>query len=239
MLCFDLSFVLRRSRFFSRFRYAAVRDFFADVSFFVLPKNEISPPWLPGPGPISITLSAARIICGSCSTTSRELPESRSLLRTPITRSISLGCKPILGSSSTKRVLTSEVPSAVVRFILCTSPPLSVRDCLSSVRYPRPTSLRYFNRDFISSISILVASSSGAGSSSESKKRMQLDNGSCMMSCNNKPGSLFNFGWVSVLPVGMNRFSGFITADAFFVVPTRHHSASGFRRAPSQVIHGV
>ncbi len=37
------------------------------------------------------------------------------------------------GSSSTNRVLTSEVPSAVVRLMRCTSPPESVRDWRSSV----------------------------------------------------------------------------------------------------------
>jgi excinuclease ABC subunit A len=46
----------------------------------------------------------------------------------------SRGCRPIEGSSSTNSVLTSEVPSAVVRLMRCTSPPESVRDWRSSVR---------------------------------------------------------------------------------------------------------
>jgi hypothetical protein len=53
---------------------------------------------------------------------------------TPITRPMSRGCRPIDGSSSTNSVFTSEVPSAVVRLMRCTSPPDSVRDWRSSVR---------------------------------------------------------------------------------------------------------
>ena len=84
--------------------------------------------------PVSRMRSAASITCGSCSTTSSELPASRSRCRTPITRCMSRGCRPMLGSSRTKRVLTREVPSAVVRLMRCTSPPLRVRDWRSRVR---------------------------------------------------------------------------------------------------------
>ena len=42
------------------------------------PKNTISPPRSPGPGPMSRMRSAANMICGSCSTTTSELPASRS-----------------------------------------------------------------------------------------------------------------------------------------------------------------
>ena len=51
-----------------------------------------------------------------------------------VMRSMSRGRRPMLGSSSTNRVLTSGVPSAVVRLMRCTSPPESVRLCRSSVR---------------------------------------------------------------------------------------------------------
>ncbi len=49
-------------------------------------------------------------------------------------REMSRGCRPMLGSSSTNRVFTREVPSAVVRLMRCTSPPDSVRDWRSRLR---------------------------------------------------------------------------------------------------------
>ena len=114
-------------------RYSAVSVFSA-LSFSAGPKNTISPPRSPGPGPMSRMRSAANMICGSCSTTTSVLPASRRRFITSITRPMSRGCRPIDGSSSTNSVLTSEVPSAVVRLMRCTSPPESVRDCRSSVR---------------------------------------------------------------------------------------------------------
>ena len=47
------------------------------------------------------------------------------------------------GSSRINRVLVREDPKAVVKFILWISPPDRVLDCLSSVKYPNPTSLQY------------------------------------------------------------------------------------------------
>ncbi len=94
----------------------------------------ISPPRSPAPGPRSRMRSAAIMICGSCSTTTREFPASRSRCMTWVTRCMSRGCRPMDGSSSTNSVFTSEVPSAVVRLMRWTSPPESVRDCRSSVR---------------------------------------------------------------------------------------------------------
>ncbi len=99
-----------------------------------VPKNTISPPRSPGPGPMSSRRSASSMICGSCSTTTSEFPASRSLFITPMTRPMSRGCRPMEGSSSTNRVFTSDVPSAVVRLMRCTSPPESVRDWRSRVR---------------------------------------------------------------------------------------------------------
>ncbi len=99
-----------------------------------VPKKTTSPPRSPAPGPRSRMRSASSMICGSCSTTTSELPASRRRFMTPMTRCMSRGCSPIEGSSSTNSVLTSEVPSAVVRLMRCTSPPESVRDWRSSVR---------------------------------------------------------------------------------------------------------
>ena len=111
---------------------------------------------------MSITRSAACMTFGSCSTTSSVLPASRSRCMTPTMRPTSRACRPMEGSSRTNRVLTSEVPSAVVRLIRCTSPPDRVRDWRSRSRYPSPTSVRYFSRVRISRSSRSVASSSGA-----------------------------------------------------------------------------
>jgi hypothetical protein len=83
---------------------------------------------------MSIRRSAASITAGSCSTTTSVLPASRSRCMAWVMRFMSRGCRPMLGSSSTNSVLTSEVPSAVVRLMRCTSPPDSVRLCRSSVR---------------------------------------------------------------------------------------------------------
>ena len=54
------------------------------------------------------------------------------------------------GSSSTYKVLVSELPSAVASVTLCASPPESVRDWRESVRYPSPTSQRKRRRPRIS-----------------------------------------------------------------------------------------
>ena len=99
-----------------------------------VPWNTTSPPFSPGPGPMSMIRSAARMICVSCSTTSRVLPAARSLCSTETMRATSRACSPMLGSSSTNRVFTSEVPRAVVRLMRWTSPPERVRDWRSRVR---------------------------------------------------------------------------------------------------------
>jgi hypothetical protein len=83
---------------------------------------------------MSIKRSAACMTFGSCSTTMSVLPASRSRSITPTMRPTSRACSPMDGSSSTNKVLTSEVPSAVVRLIRCTSPPDKVRDCRSRLR---------------------------------------------------------------------------------------------------------
>ena len=137
---------------------------------------------------MSMMRSASSMICGSCSTTSSELPASRSRFMTAITRCMSRGCRPIEGSSSTNSVFTSEVPSAVVRLMRWTSPPESVRDCRSSVRYARPTSARNPVRLRSSVSSRSVAWSSGAGSSSPRKNASTRSTGSSIRSCRHRPG---------------------------------------------------
>ena len=114
--------------------HCAVSDRRERISAFGVPRNTISPPRSPGPGPMSTIRSAASITCGSCSTTRRVFPAALSLCSTETMRAMSRACSPMLGSSSTNSVFTSEVPSAVVRLMRWTSPPLSVRDCRSSVR---------------------------------------------------------------------------------------------------------
>ena len=115
-------------------KYAAVRESLVCASARGAPSKMISPPRSPGPGPMSSRRSAANMICGSCSTTTNVLPAAFSRCITPMMRIMSRGCRPMDGSSNTKSVLVSDVPSAVVRLMRCTSPPESVRDCRSSVR---------------------------------------------------------------------------------------------------------
>jgi hypothetical protein len=76
----------------------------------------------------------ARITASSCSTTSSVLPLSRRFCITRMRRPTSRGCRPMLGSSRTKRVFTSDAPRQVVRFTRSTSPPLSVRVGRSRLR---------------------------------------------------------------------------------------------------------
>ena len=53
----------------------------------------------------------------SCSTTITVLPKSRKSFKTPMSRSVSLGCKPILGSSKIYIEPTKELPKEVAKFI--------------------------------------------------------------------------------------------------------------------------
>ena len=99
-----------------------------------VPSNTTWPPRSPGPGPMSTIRSAANMTAGSCSTTTKVLPASRKRNMAWVILCMSRGCKPMLGSSNTNKVLTNEVPKAVVRLMRCTSPPLSVRLCRSRLR---------------------------------------------------------------------------------------------------------
>ena len=67
--------------------------------------------------------SAARMVASSCSTTTTVLPMSRSSLRVLIILILSLGCSPMLGSSSTYSIPMSPEPICVDKRIRCDSPP--------------------------------------------------------------------------------------------------------------------
>ena len=82
-------------------RYAPVREISLAQRSSTVPCATTSPPWIPGPGPISITQSAARIVSVSCSTTITVLPMSRSRRSVAMSFSLSLGCSPMDGSSKT------------------------------------------------------------------------------------------------------------------------------------------
>ena len=78
-------------------RRRLAREHVVDAS----PAPPPSPPWTPGPGPISTMWSAARMVSSSCSTTMTVLPMSRRLSSVAIIFTLSFGCRPMLGSSST------------------------------------------------------------------------------------------------------------------------------------------
>ena len=70
--------------------------------------------------------SAARIVSSSCSTTITVLPMSRRLSSVAIIFTLSFGCRPMLGSSSTYSIPISPDPICVDSRIRCDSPPESV-----------------------------------------------------------------------------------------------------------------
>ena len=65
------------------------------------PLTTISPPYFPASGPMSTKKSEAKIVSSSCSTTMTLLPRSLSAFKVLINLSVSLSCKPIVGSSKT------------------------------------------------------------------------------------------------------------------------------------------
>ncbi len=99
---------------------------------------------------MSMIWSAARITSSSCSTTITVLPKSRKDFKTLTMRSVSLGWRPMLGSSNTYIEPTSALPSEVASLIRWYSPPDNVEVSLLRVRYPSPTLSIYSKRDFIS-----------------------------------------------------------------------------------------
>ena len=82
-------------------RYCPVSDFPSRRMALSGPSATMVPPCTPGPGPISRMWSAARMVSASCSTTITVLPRSRRRFSVSIIRTLSLGCSPMLGSSST------------------------------------------------------------------------------------------------------------------------------------------
>ena len=74
------------------------------------PLTSTFPPSLPAPGPMSTSQSACLRVASSCSTTSKVFPSSVSSLKVSKRRSLSLGCKPILGSSRTYITPVNLVP---------------------------------------------------------------------------------------------------------------------------------
>ncbi len=151
-------------------RYFAVSERGSWSSSASVPLKITRPPCSPAPSPMSTIVSATRIMSASCSTTSTVLPWSRSCRRIAISRSLSRECSPIEGSSRTYRVSTSAEPSDVARLMRCDSPPESVEDSRSSVRYSRPTSRRNPRRLRISRRTLSAIAASFSVSSSVAKK---------------------------------------------------------------------
>ena len=81
--------------------YFAVSEWEFLKSSCTFPENTSSPPCSPEPGPSSKIVSASRIVASSCSTTKTVLPRFCRLRKVWISRSLSRGCKPMEGSSST------------------------------------------------------------------------------------------------------------------------------------------
>ena len=78
----------------------------------------------------------------SCSTTITVFPKSLSFFSVAISLSLSLWCRPMLGSSRMYRTPVSPAPICVANLILCASPPDNVPAGLDSVRYSSPTSTK-------------------------------------------------------------------------------------------------
>ncbi len=91
-----------------------------------VPSATTSPPCSPAPGPMSMTWSAERIVCSSCSTTITVFPRSRSRSSVLMSFELSRWCKPIDGSSRMYSTPTSDDPICVASRIRCASPPDSV-----------------------------------------------------------------------------------------------------------------
>ena len=125
--------VFGTSIFFSPFKYCAVNVCSANNCFGV-PSLIILPPKRPAFGPISITQSARSIMSLSCSTTKTELPISRKFSSELISRSLSLWCKPILGSSKIYNTPTNCEPICVARRMRCASPPESDLELLLNAK---------------------------------------------------------------------------------------------------------
>ena len=85
--------------FFLPLKYWPVIEFSTFLISSAVPCAITLPPCTPAPGPISIIWSAAYIVSSSCSTTRSVFPKSLNFFRVANNLSLSLWCKPILGSS--------------------------------------------------------------------------------------------------------------------------------------------
>ena len=99
---------------------------------------------------MSTSISAARMVSSSCSTTIKLLPKSRRFFKVAKSFLLSYWWSPIDGSSKTYKTPVNAEPICVASLILWNSPPLKVADFLDNVKYSNPTSFKNFNRDLIS-----------------------------------------------------------------------------------------
>ena len=104
-------------------KYAPVTDSGLSIISCADPAATIRPPCSPALGPTSTIKSASLIVSSSCSTTTRVLPRSRRFFNVASSLSLSLWCRPILGSSKIYATPTSPEPICVARRIRCASPP--------------------------------------------------------------------------------------------------------------------
>ena len=129
----------------------------------IVPWATTSPPCIPARGPISTIWSAALMVSSSCSTTIKVLPRSRISFNEWINLSLSLWCKPILGSSRTYKTPESFEPIWVASLIRWASPPDKVIAILDNVKYSNPTSTKNSKRFLISAITSRAISCSIGG----------------------------------------------------------------------------
>ena len=122
------------------------------------------------------------MISSSCSTTTTVLPSDCSSLNTCISRSVSLECRPIDGSSRIYSDPTRLLPNDVQRLMRWLSPPLSEFERRLRVRYPRPTFSRNCMRERISVSRRLPTSASCSLSSRWSNHSLSLMTGICTRS---------------------------------------------------------
>ena len=120
------------------------------MSSCMVPWKSSSPPFTPASGPMSIIWSAARITFSSFSTTMTVLPRFFKALSTSISRSVSRGCSPMLGSSKMYMEPTKADPSEVANLMRWYSPPERLEVRRLSVKYPSPTWCINSNRLLIS-----------------------------------------------------------------------------------------
>ena len=86
----------------------------------------------------------------SCSTTTTVFPRSLNFFSVAINLSLSLWCRPMLGSSRIYKTPDNPAPICVAKRILCASPPDRVPAGLDNVKYSSPTSTKNCNLLFSS-----------------------------------------------------------------------------------------